>query len=95
MSTENERLGAGASRPGKSNIQIDRVHYQVEVSSMTGAQLRALPATPIAPDRDLFLVVPGGSDKKIADDESVSLHNGARFFTAPGQINPGASDCRR
>lgn len=94
MSTENQGLEAGASHPGKINIQIDRVHYQVEVGSMTGAQLRALPATPIPSDRDIFLVVPGGSDKKIADDDSVPLHNGARFFTAPGQINPGASDCR-
>jgi hypothetical protein len=94
MSTESQGSETGASHPGKINIQIDRVHYQVEVRSMTGAQLRALPASPIPPDRDLFLVVPGGSDKKITDDESVPLHNGARFFTAPGQINPGASDCR-
>lgn len=90
MSTEHEGPGGGASHERKINIQIDRVHYQVEASSMTGAQLRALPAAPIPPDRDLFLVVPGGSDKKISDDESVPLHNGARFFTAPGQINPGA-----
>ena len=71
-------------------IQIDRVHYTVHQSVMTGAELRALPATPIPADRDLFLVVPGGQDKKIADTDSVPLHNGARFFTAPGQINPGA-----
>lgn len=90
MNMENETMEAGASHERKINIQIDRVHYQVEVSSMTGAQLRALPAAPIPLDRDLFLVVPGGSDKKITDDESVPLHNGARFFTAPGQINPGA-----
>ena len=72
------------------NIQIDRVHYQVTVQTMTGAQLRQLPAQPIPADRDLFLVVPGGTDKKIADDEEVPLHNGARFCTAPGQINLGA-----
>lgn len=70
-------------------IQIDRVHYEVKSHEMTGAQLRALPASPIPTDRDLFLVIPGGADKKIADNETVKLHNGARFFTAPGQINPG------
>lgn len=71
------------------NIQIDRVHYKVEATSLTGVQLRALPANPIAADRDLFLVVPGGADQKVGDAETVELRNGARFFTAPGKINPG------
>ena len=78
-----------ASKPQQINIQIDRVHYQVHLSSMTGAQIRALPSPSIPMDRDIFLVVPGGADKKISDAEAVELRNGARFFTAPGQINPG------
>lgn len=89
MSNQHEEPKAHGPHEHPLNIQIDRVHYQVHVSTMTGAQLRALPATPIPSDRDLFLVVPGGSDKKIGDGEAVTLHNGARFFTAPGQINPG------
>lgn len=75
-------------------IQIDRVHYEVSTQVMTGAQLRAVPPPPQGPigaDRDLFLVVPGGTDEKIADDQPVNLHNGMRFFTAPAQINPGHS----
>ena len=56
---------------------------------MTGAELRRLPHPPIGPDRDLFEVVPGGSDKKIADGDVVEMRNGLRFFTAPAQINPG------
>lgn len=71
-------------------IQIDRVHYDVEKSEMTGAQLRLVANPPIGPDRDLFEVVPGASDVKIADAAVVQLHNGMRFFTAPGQINPGS-----
>ncbi len=71
------------------NIQIDRVHYKVHKQSMTGAELRHVPPTPIPADRDLFLVVSGGPDRKISDDEVVVLHDGSRFFTAPGQINPG------
>lgn len=70
-------------------IQIDRVHYEVEEAVMSGAQLRQVAAPPIASDRDLFEVVPGASDRKIADADTVELHNGKRFFTAPGQINPG------
>lgn len=89
MTTQHEEAKAGGQHETHINIQIDRVHYKVTVSAMTGAQLRALPAPAIPADRDLFLVVPGGSDKKILDDEAVALHNGARFFTAPGQINPG------
>lgn len=70
------------------NIQIDRTHYKLERSSLTGQELRELAS--IAGDRDLFRVVPGGSDVKIEAAATVQLKSGDRFFTAPGQINPGA-----
>jgi hypothetical protein len=70
-------------------IQIDRRHYTVHKSHMTGLELRHVPSPPIGPDRDLFEVVPGGSDRKIGDEEVVEIRNGLRFFTAPAQINPG------
>mgnify|MGYP001203677643 CR=1 FL=1 len=76
----------------KANIQIDRMHYQVDAAMLTGAGLRALPDPDIGSERDLFLVVPGGQDHKVSDDESVSLKSGMRFFTAPGQINPGSAE---
>lgn len=75
--------------PHTFNIQIDRVHYKVEKSPLTGVELRRVPPTPIPPERDLFLVVPGGPDEKILDTTVVTLQDGARFFTAPAQINPG------
>ena len=59
------------------------------MTQMTGEQLRHLPVPPIGPDRDLFEVVPGHSDRKIGDNEEVELRNGTRFFTAPAHINPG------
>ncbi len=71
-------------------IQIDRKHYTVHQKQMTGLQLRLVPNPPIGPERDLFEVVPGGSDRKIGDEEVVEIRNGLRFFTAPAQINPGA-----
>jgi Multiubiquitin len=71
------------------HIQIDRVHYTVHKHIMTGLELRHVPKPPIGPDRDLFEVVPGGTDRKIADDEKVEIRDGKRFFTAPAQINPG------
>lgn len=76
-------------RPERIQIQIDRVHYEVDVTHMTGEQLRQLPQPPIGPDRDLFEVVPGHSDRKIENNEEVELRNGTRFFTAPAHINPG------
>lgn len=91
MSTE-ELKRADQGHQHDIRIQIDRVHYEVTDSVMTGMQLRAVPPPPQGPigsDRDLFLVVPGGTDEKLADDQSVKLHNGMRFFTAPAQINPG------
>lgn len=71
------------------HIQIDRVHYTVDQPLMTGEQLRHVPPTPIGPDRDLFEVVPGGTDRKIGDSDEVEIRDGKRFFTAPAQINPG------
>lgn len=70
-------------------IKIDRTVYKVEEPELTGRQLRQLSTPPIGADRDLFEVVPGGSDLKILDDQEVKMRDGLRFFTAPTQINPG------
>ena len=88
---EKEELEAFERREGRSfTIKIDRTEYQVHERMRTGAQLRQLARPPIGPDRDLFEVVPGGSDLKILDDTEVKMRDGLRFFTAPAQINPGA-----
>ena len=76
--------------PKAFDIQIDRTHYKVSEEKITGAELRRLPPTPIPVDRDLFQIIPGHSDLKIKDDDTVELHDGLRFFTAPNTINPGA-----
>lgn len=81
--------GNATEHPTKFNIQIDRAHFVVEKSSMTGAELRKVPNPPIGPDRDLFEVVPAGSDRKLADTDVVEITNGKRFFSAPATINPG------
>ena len=82
--------GEGQEKGGREfQIQIDRVHYTVAKRELTGTELRQVPPTPIGPERDLFEVVPGGQDRKIENADVVEIHNGQRFFTAPGQINPG------
>ncbi len=78
------------SDPRTIAIFIDRTRYEATRKRMTGLELRALPQPPVAEDRDLWLDVVDQHDRKIADDEVVPLHNGMRFFTAPGRINPGA-----
>lgn len=82
--------GPGHGDHQKFEIQIDRAKYEVSKSIMTGAELRRVPPDGIPADRDLFEVVPGAPDKKITDTDRVEIRNGKRFFTAPGQINPGA-----
>jgi len=77
-------------------IRIDRREYTVPPDlltngMMTGAAIRRLADPDIGDDRDLFEVVPGGSDRKIEDDEEVQVHNGLRFFSAPRRINPGVA----
>ena len=86
------------SRPGKFHIQIDRKDYeltddQLTEGALTGSQLRQLAEPPIGPDRDLFEIVPGGSDRKIENTDRVRIRNGMRFFSAPSTINPGLTDC--
>lgn len=76
-------------KPKEFKIQIDREHYEVLQEELTGAQIRQIPTPAIGPDRDLFLIVPGHSDRKIEDAEVVETRNGMRFFTAPSHINPG------
>lgn len=76
-------------KPHEFHIQIDRVHYTVTKSEMTGAELRQLPTPPIGPDRDLFEVIPGQPDKKVENNTPVHIRDGQRFFTAPASINPG------
>jgi hypothetical protein len=73
------------------DIKIDRTDFKVHEQELTGAQLRQLPHPPIGPERDLFLVVPGGSDEKVLNEDKVEMRDGLRFFTAPAQINPGAN----
>ena len=85
--------GGGNPRHGGGNapfkIRIDRQEFTVRQEVLTGAELRRLPEPDIGPDRDLFEVVPGGSDQKIELTDRVKMRDGLRFFTAPAQINPG------
>lgn len=70
-------------------IHLDRQEYKVSGPTITGAQLRVLPKTPIAPDFDIYEEVPGGEDKLIEDATAVKLKNGMHFFSVPKTINPG------
>ena len=81
--------GGGHGEGHTFEIKIDRAQFKVTKKALTGAQLRRLPDPHIGPDRDLFEVVPGGSDRKIELTEEVKMRDGLRFFTAPAQINPG------
>lgn len=85
----NDTAAGNAPQPREFHIQIDRMHFTVTQSQLTRAQIRQIPSPPIGPDRDLFEVVPGGTDLKIANDQVVEIKDGKRFFTAPAQINPG------
>ena len=90
MATENPAPDKDTPAHKVSTIKIDRTQYEWPEEKITGAQLRQLPPTPISADRDLFQVVPGHQDRKIKDDDTVEVHDGLRFFTAPNTINPGA-----
>jgi len=70
-------------------IFVDKQRVEVQVDSLTGAQIRNLITPPIGEDRALYLIGHGGEDKPIEDDESVPLKPGTRFMSVPRHINPG------
>lgn len=83
--------------PSPLHIRLDRQDVEVSPASLsdgtlTGHQIRELATPPIAPDRDLFEIVPGGSDQKIGDEDTVAIRDHIRFFSAPRNINPGTTD---
>jgi hypothetical protein len=84
-----EEIGVIEVEKEEFRIQIDRTHYEVKRSKLTGEEIRQIPETPIGPDRDLYEVVPGADDLKIENHDVVHIANGERFFTAPAHINPG------
>ena len=71
------------------DIQIDRTHYDISQTRITGADLRNIPTPPITSDRDLFEVIPGRPDRKVDLEDRILVRDGLRFFTAPNTINPG------
>lgn len=89
--------GGGATPvepPGVVHIRVDREEVEVRLDSLTdgtltGSRIRGLVSPPISADRDLFEIVPGGSDRKIGDEDSVEIRAWMRFFSAPRTINPG------
>jgi Multiubiquitin len=84
-----EKGGPGNGNDKSFEIRIDRKEYKVRKPTQTGAELRKVANPDIGADRDLFEVVPGGSDLKIELATIVEMRDGLRFFTAPAQINPG------
>ena len=91
--------GKPPDRTKPLTIRIDRKEYPVppdllDDGKLTGQQIRRLADPNIGPDRDLFEVVPGGSDRKIDAADGVLIRNHMRFFSAPAVINPGASGGR-
>ena len=92
-----ENPGLDKDRPDHKvfTIRIDRTEYEWPDDKINGAQLRRLPPSPIPPNRDIFQVVPGNPDRSIKDDDTIEVHDGLRFFTAPNTINPGTSRAGR
>lgn len=82
--------------PVALHIRVDRQDIEVSPNdldngTLTGRQIRELANPPIGADRDLFEIVPGGSDRKIEDGAAAAIRDHLRFFSAPRNINPGTS----
>jgi hypothetical protein len=88
--TPDERADARPDGKGRPfPIFVDKQKFDVTSDKITGAAVRALPTPPIGPDRDLYLVVPGGDDELVGDTESVAIKPGTKFMSVPRHITPG------
>ncbi len=83
-------VGPDGAHPHHVNIEIDGKWAVSENISVTGSQLRRLAAPPLTAEWDLYRVVGGAPDEKIADDEEVTLTEKAEFYSVPALITPGA-----
>lgn len=62
-------------------IHISGKQVKVDHPTATGRELKQFGEVPEG--NDLFLKEPGGHDRGITDDESVSLKNGMHFYDLP------------
>lgn len=76
-------------------LDINRARYVVRRGRMNGREIRDLPLPPVSWEYDLWLQVPGSEDRKIDEDEAVTITDGIRFWTTPRFINAGASNDHR
>ena len=88
-------MDEGKREASEVTVVIDGLSYRVRGGVMQASHIRAIPHPPIGPDRDIWLEVPDGSDRFLADQESVDLNEGVHFFTAPQMIMAGATPARR
>ena len=86
---EEHRNAEGASPDGVSGtvalrsyaIHISGKLVKVDQPTATGRELKKFGDVPEG--NDLFLKVPGGTDRGITDDETVELKNGMHFYDLP------------
>lgn len=82
MPTEQEHGGTAAEKKHGFTIFIDAVKYQVDKTSMTGAEIKAL--AHIDANYQLYLEEHGDQpDKPISDMESVAIKENMHFYAIP------------
>ena len=80
---------AATHGPERITIQIDRVHYEVDVTQMTGSSSANFRSRRSGRTATCSRWCPATPTARSGTDEEVELRNGTRFFTAPAHINPG------
>lgn len=85
-----EQSAADTGTAEAITIQIDASQFRLTRREWTAEQLRNLPAPPLPPDRDLFLLRGSGEDDLLVHgNEPIRLEDGMRFFTVPATILAG------
>lgn len=69
------------ARAARITIHIDKQPYEVKPGATPVAKLRQLPEPPVPAGRDIWLDVDDAQDEILANEGSIDLADGMRFFT--------------
>ncbi len=77
-------MSAPTTKPGNVviNIHINDVHYKLDRTQYTGAELAVLAGIPAG--NQLFIDLPGnGDDSPVGPDEQLTVRSGMKFYDVP------------
>lgn len=81
--------GASGDEP-EVVVTINGLNYAVAAATVTGAAIRRLTHPRVPPGDDVFLRDDNGNDRRVGDDDVITIDPGTTLYTVPRTILAGA-----